>query len=456
MARSLQFIGGTGTVTGSKYLITTKNNRILVDCGLFQGLKVLRERNRKPLPLSPRSISHVVLTHAHLDHSGYVPLLVKKGYSGEILSTRATKALCGILLPDSGRLQEEDAHYANKHQFTKHEPALPLYTEKDARHCLKYFRTVEYHQSIKLSKNISFEYFRAGHIPGSCIVKFNLGGETVVFSGDLGRPINNLLPQPDRVTDADVLVLESTYGDRVHDREDPEVLLERLINKTVQRKGRILIPAFAVGRTQEILHFVIRLKKQNRIPQIPIYVDSPMATEATRVFLSFSEENRLTAEEAADMRAHARFVDTTEESRALNDSRESAIIISASGMATGGRVLHHLEHMADVPENMVIFAGFQAAGTRGADMVAGARQIKVHGRMISVRAEIQCLDVLSAHADADEIMQWLGGFRKPPRHTFITHGEPQSSEALRKRIQSELGWSASVPDYLETVSLDRL
>lgn len=454
MAKSIQFAGGAGSVTGSKYLVQTRNRRFLVECGLFQGLKVLRERNWKALPFDPRSLDSVILTHAHLDHSGYIPVLTKRGFRGKIISTRATKALCGILLPDSGNLQEEDAHYANKHRYSRHSPALPLYTERDARKSLRFFDTVEYRQPFHVARNIEGQFFRAGHIPGSACLRLNLNGLFVAFSGDLGRPVNNLLRPPEPVDHADVLILESTYGDRSHDKRAPLDALAEYVGSTLKSNGRVLIPAFAVGRAQEILHYLIELEKLGRIPAVPLILDSPMAAEATDVFLSFGDELTLTSAEMHELRTRCHVVRTTEESRALNDQRNPAVIVSASGMATGGRVLHHIAHMAGNPENLILFAGFQAPGTRGADMVSGQRTIKIHGEYVDVRCKVEALDVLSAHADADELIAWVRQFKRPPRRIFVTHGEPSASEALRKRIESELGIRASVPDFMETVSLD--
>jgi metallo-beta-lactamase family protein len=454
MAKSIQFVGGAGSVTGSKYLIHTKNRKFLVDCGLFQGLKVLRERNWRPLPFDPRGLDSVILTHAHLDHSGYIPVLTKRGFRGDILSTRATKALCGILLPDSGNLQEEDAHYANKHKYSRHSPALPLYTERDARKSLRFFRTVDYRERFHVARNIEGEFFRAGHIPGSAMLRLNLNGTLVAFSGDLGRPVNNLLRPPESMDQADVLVLESTYGDRTHDPRGPLDVLAELVNGPLKNKGRVLIPAFAVGRAQEILHYLIELEKQGRIPRVPLILDSPMAAEATDVFLSFGEELVITKEQMHDLRTRSHVVRTSDESRALNDRTDPAVIVSASGMATGGRVLHHIAHMAGNPQNLILFAGFQAPGTRGADMIGGKQDIKIHGEYVNIRCRVEALDVLSAHADANELIEWVRKFKRPPRHILVTHGEPIASEVLRKRLEKELGISASVPDYMEVVSLD--
>jgi metallo-beta-lactamase family protein len=449
----IQFIGATGTVTGSKYLLTEGKRHFLVDCGLFQGLKVLRLRNWNPLPIKPKAIEAVILTHAHIDHTGYLPLLVKNGFRGSVYATAGTRALCRILLPDSGHLQEEDADFMNRHHLSKHHPALPLYTEEDAVESLDYFETVPWGKKIGLSKHLSFQFLPAGHILGAGVVQFTAAGRRITFSGDLGRPNGLIMKAPTAVPETDYLVVESTYGDRLHSKEDPKETLMGLVQKTIDRGGIVLIPAFAVGRAQEVLHLVSELKREGRVPDIPVYLNSPMAADATRIFCDFPGDHALTEEECEAMCEVAKFVTTVEESKRLNTSREPAIIISASGMLTGGRVLHHLKFLLPNPKNLVLFVGFQAAGTRGEAMLDGADEVKIHGEMIPVRAEVRLIDTLSAHADSDEIIAWLKNFSRPPKMTFITHGEPLASEALRKRIDEELHWPCEVPDYLETFEL---
>lgn len=450
----IQFIGATGTVTGSKYLLTVGKKNFLVDCGLFQGLKPLRLRNWHSLPVDARAIEAVLLTHAHIDHSGYLPLLVKNGFRGRVYTSSATKALCRILLPDSGHLQEEDALYANKHRFSRHEPALPLYTEKDALESLKYIESVSWEKKVVLSRQSHFQFRPAGHILGACVVQFMGDGRLVTFSGDLGRPKNLIMNPPVTVRQSDYLVLESTYGDRQHPKDDPKEELKHLIHQTVQRGGIVLIPSFAVGRAQEILHLVARLKKAGEIPNIPIYLNSPMGIEATRIFCQFPNDHALSDDECMDLSEVATFVQTVQESKRLNEIKTPALIISASGMATGGRVLHHLKFLAPDPRNLILFVGFQAAGTRGEALLNGKEFIKIHGEKIPVRAEVRSMETLSAHADTDEIIGWLRGFSRHPKMTFITHGEPLASEAMRKRIEEDLHWPCVIPEYLESFNLE--
>lgn len=454
MSLTLQFLGATGTVTGSKYLVTLGSKHLLVDCGLFQGLKLLRLRNWRPLPVKPASIHSVILTHAHIDHSGYVPLLVKNGFRGKIFCTPPTRDLCKILLPDSGRLQEEDAAYANKHQFSKHSPALPLYTEEDAEASFDYFEVIPYAKKVSLSRHLSFQFFPAGHILGASFVEMMVEGRSLLFTGDLGRPEAFLMPRPTPLKRADYLVVESTYGDRAHSREDPRNSLAHAINRTLKRGGVVLIPAFAVGRVQELLYLLSELRKDKGIPDVPIYLNSPMAIEATRIFREFGGEMKLTEDQWRQIQEGVRFVSSVEESKRLNSLAHPSVVISASGMATGGRVLHHLKFLLPDPKNLVLFVGYQAAGTRGEVLVRGGDHVKIHGQLVPVRAEVALIDTLSAHADADEILSWLKNFSQPPQNTFVTHGEPVASETLRERIRDELHWPCEVPDYLEKVTLN--
>ncbi|HEX5036048.1 MAG TPA: MBL fold metallo-hydrolase [bacterium] len=453
MSASLQFIGATGTVTGSKYLLTFGKHHYMIDCGLFQGLKVLRQRNWHPLPIQPGRIDSVVLTHAHIDHTGYLPLLIKSGFRGHAYATPATRALCGVLLPDSGHLQEEDADFANRHKFSKHHPALPLYTEADAREALKYFESVGFHKRVELSRHVSFQFLPAGHILGAAIVQFMVSGRTITFSGDLGRPKSDIMKPPVPVRETDYLVVESTYGDRCHPREDPKTVIKDAIVETLEKGGTVLIPAFAVGRAQQVLFLLNELKNSGDLPNVPIYVNSPMATDATHIFRDINGDLAISREKFQELFQIAKFVTSVEESKRIATSRQPSIIISASGMATGGRVLHHLKFLAPEPKNLILFVGFQAAGTRGEAMMDGADEIKIHGMKIPVRAQVKLIDTLSAHADSDEIMGWLKQFSRAPKMTFITHGEPLASEALRKRIEEELHWECEVPDYLETFQL---
>lgn len=451
---SLQFLGGAGTVTGSKFLVRAGRRRVLVDCGLFQGFKQLRLRNWAALPVPASSIGDVVLTHAHIDHSGYLPRLVADGFRGRIHATEATRDLCGILLPDAANLQEKDAEFANRHGFSKHHPALPLYTRADADAALDLFETVPYDAEHALSGGVSVRFHQAGHILGAAIVTMTCGGQRVVFSGDLGRVGSPTMVDPAAVGRADWLLVESTYGDRRHERVDPEAALADAINRTAARGGTVIIPSFAVGRAQTLLYHLRRLKDARRIPDLPVFLDSPMSIDASELFCRHHREHRLTAAEARAACRVARYVQDPEESKALDASPVPKVIISASGMATGGRVLHHLKHYAPDPRNLILFAGFQAGGTRGAAMTAGADQVKIHGQYVPVRAEVANLSMLSAHADADGIMDWLRNFEAPPRQTFVVHGEPPAADALRHRIEEELGWPCRVPEHLERVALE--
>ncbi len=449
----VQFIGATGTVTGSKYLLKSEGKNFLIDCGLFQGLKVLRLRNWNPLPINPQSIDAVILTHAHIDHSGYLPLLVKNGFRGKIYATQATQSLCKILLPDAGHLQEEDAEFLNRHQLSKHKPALPLYTEKDAVQSLDYFEAIDWGQKFSLMPHLTFEFFPAGHIVGAAMVRLTASKKRITFTGDLGRPHNIIMPPPSPLPDTDYLVMESTYGDRRHPVESPQDTLKNLISPVLKKGGIVLIPAFAVGRAQEMLYLIHQLKQKKEIPDVPVYLNSPMSVQATRIYCDFHEEHRMSSADCDTLCRKTHFITTVEESQWLNTQTKPCVIISASGMATGGRVLHHLKELLPHPKNLILFAGFQAAGTRGEALVHSADHIKIYGEKIPVKAQVASLDSLSAHADADEMVDWLRQSHHQPHMTFITHGEPLASESLRKRIGEELNWQARVPDYLETVDL---
>lgn len=453
MNLTLTFLGGAGTVTGSKYLIETGSHRILVDCGLFQGYKLLRERNWAPFPIEPSLIDAVVLTHAHLDHSGYLPLLVKNGFSGPIISTHATLKLCELLLPDSGHLMEADARYANKRGFSKHKPALPLYDQNDAQRSLGSFRTHGFHETVQVTKDCTAIFRPAGHILGAATVELDCGGTRIVFSGDLGRYNDATMVDPEPVPRADYLIVESTYGNRRHDPTDPEEALEDVVDRTVRRGGSVIIPAFAVGRAQSLLYHLSQLRKRGRLTNIPVFLDSPMAINASSIFCDHIGEHRVTAEECKEACGIATYTREVEDSKRIDQDSMPKIIISASGMATGGRVLHHLKHYAPDRRNTILLAGFQAGGTRGAALKAGAHELKIHGQLVPVRAEVASLDMFSAHADRDELMRWLGGFEAPPRMTFVTHGELEASNTFRHSIADELGWAARVPEHGERVEL---
>lgn len=457
---NITFLGATGTVTGSKYLLNSRTKvgggkRILIDCGLFQGLKQLRLRNWAALPINPKQVDAVVLTHAHIDHSGYLPLFVKNGFSGKVYCTEATRDLCEVLLLDSAHLQEEEAKYANKRGFSKHHPALPLYTQEDAQNALALLTPVAYEQAVDLGDGLTATLYPSGHILGSAFVRIHNSKTSILFSGDIGRPNDILMKPPVRIKQADYLVVESTYGNRLHDHADPKIKLAEIINRTVNRKGIILIPVFAVGRAQELLYYIHLLKTSGAIADnTPVYLNSPMAVDATAIFNHYRNEHRLSPEQCYALCHTARMVNSIEESKQLNQSKGPMIILSASGMASGGRVVHHLKAFAPNPNNTILFVGFQAAGTRGSAMLDGAESIKIHGQYVPVKADVEFVSNLSAHADFSEIIGWLKGFETPPKTTFITHGEPVAADAMRLHIEEDLRWKTMVPDYLETVSLD--
>ncbi len=481
---SLTFLGAAQTVTGSKYLLETGTSKILVDCGLFQGLKELRERNWQGLPILGTDIDAIVLTHAHLDHCGYLPRLVAQGFRGRIFCTAGTLDLCRIVLPDAGRIQEEDAEHANRHGYSKHAPALPLYTETDAFRAISQLQPVGYDRPMPVTADIEAEFINAGHLLGSAYARVRTGGQTIVFGGDLGRYGRPVLPDPSIVTDADYLLVESTYGDRIHEQDDSGARLAEVISETAQRGGRIIIPAFAVGRVEELIYWLKRLEDERRIPVLSVYVDSPMAVDALARYTQRLQEldpdlQPETSDEKAphgpadhdesrdERQRHAsrerqlavfsterfRTISTAAESKQLTQSKMPAIVISASGMATGGRVLHHLKAALPDSRNTVLFAGYQAVGTRGRLLVDGANAVKIHGEMIPVHARIELVESMSAHADSHEILRWLGGFTRAPRRTFVVHGEVPAMEALSQSIRAKLGWDTYMPRHLEKVDL---
>ena len=449
----LQFLGATDTVTGSKYLIQHDKSKVLVDCGLFQGYKLLRLRNWQAPPVKPASIDAVILTHAHIDHSGYLPLLARQGFRGKVFCTPATYDLCRILLPDSGHLQEEEAEYANRHKLSKHKEALPLYTRDDALQCLKLFHPVPHGKDCEAAPGLHARMTPSGHMVGSSFVRLDDGSRSILFSGDIGRPNDLVLKPPVQMDGADYLVVESTYGDRPHRNSDPLLELGKVINRTAARGGVVVIPAFAVGRAQSLLHCIQLLKAQGVIGDIPVYLNSPMAASAMQVYLKHKSELRLTTAECDALAHAAHIVQTPEESRLLNARHGPMVIVAASGMATGGRVVHHLKAFAPDKHNTILFAGFQAGGTRGASIAGGAPTVRIFGEDVPIRAEVAKLDDLSAHADAAEIVSWLKGFKAPPKQTFITHGEPAAADAMRQHIERELHWDVHMPFYLETVTL---
>ena len=451
----LRFLGGTGTVTGSRYLLSDDNHRMLVDCGMYQGVKTLRRRNWAKFPVDPSTIDAVVLTHAHIDHSGYLPALVKNGFKGKIYCTKATHELCKVLLPDAGFLQEEDAKYAFRKKFSKHEKPEPLFTEKDAWEALKHFESLHYHEKFEPVKGFEVHFTPAGHILGSsCVhVTHKSSSRNVVFSGDVGRQDDIIMRPPEPISHADVLVCESTYGDRTHGETDPEKDLEEIITKTAGRGGIVLMPAFAVGRAQMLLYVVHKLMGQGRIPKLPVYLNSPMAIKATEIFCKHHKEHKLNGAQCELIDDKTEFVRTVEESIELDAVRYPCVIISASGMASGGRVLHHLKTLLPNPRNSVVFAGFQAPGTRGDVLVHGAESVKIHGEYWPVKAEIHNMDSMSAHGDYREILHWLEQGTLKPEKVYVTHGEAVASDTMRKRISEKFGWDAEVPDLFEEVEI---
>jgi len=442
---TLTSLGGAGTVTGSKHLLTYDGKHILIDCGLFQGLKNLRELNWARFPIEPRSLDAVVLTHAHLDHSGYLPKLVRDGFRGRIYATAATRDVAELILKDSGYLQEKEAEYANRKGFSKHKPARPLYTVQDAERSLEFFSTISFGKPVRLPGNATLTFRYAGHILGAATVDIECGGKRIVFSGDLGRYDDPMMLDPQSAPEADYVVIESTYGNRIHEPGDPTELLGAIIEKTVNRGGTIVVPAFAVGRAQLLLYHLWRLRRAGRLASIPVYLDSPMAIDASELLCAHLDDHRLPADSCRAACAIATYTRAVEESKQITASPFPKVVISASGMATGGRVLYHLKTFAPDQKNTILFSGFQAAGTRGRAMLQGAREVKIHGQWIPVRAQVADLPILSAHADSNELLRWLSGFRRAPSRVFIVHGEPDAAEALRVRIGKDLGWNASAP-----------
>jgi metallo-beta-lactamase family protein len=466
----IQFLGAAGTVTGSKHLVNTSGFQLLVDCGLFQGQKEWRLKNWTDLPVPAREIKAVILTHAHLDHCGWIPRLYKEGFQGTIYATPATVDLCGIILPDSGYLQEEDAAFHNKQKSSKHSPALPLYTMEEAQQCLSRFHAVQFGETVQLADGVSFRFVRAAHILGSAMAEITLATNgaqrTLLFTGDIGR-VRNSTVAPGKVVHSgptegespDVLVMESTYGNRHHPQTDVMPEMAALINGTVKRGGSIVVPAFAVERTQKFLFLLKQLMEQNQIPRIPVYADSPMGIHAVQIFLKHSEE--FSAETKALIARYGsplswpgfHFSSTPQESKRINESHFPTIIVSSNGMCMGGRIQHHLIQRLPDPRNLVLFIGYQAVETRGRQIKDGAHEVKIFGEIVPVRAQVAALEQFSDHADVDELLEWLPTFKKTPQSTHIVHGEPASAEALRQAIQKQLGWTVDTARYLEKVEV---
>jgi metallo-beta-lactamase family protein len=465
---NIEFWGGVGTVTGSKYLVNTNKARVLVDCGLFQGLKELRERNWQEPPFDPRSLNAVLITHAHIDHTGYLPRLVRHGFHGPVYCSRGTADLLKILLPDAGRLQEEDADYRNRHNLTKHNPALPLYTEKDAFAALELVHPVaNTGESIDVAPGIRASFRISGHILGSSLVLLEVDhalsdgqGRRVLFSGDLGHYNQPIIRDPEPPPACDYLLVESTYGDRLHDPEDPKIALARIINDAAQRQAPVLIPAFAVGRTQEIVYLIRELEDEHVIPVVPVTVDSPMAAATTTAYSNRREEQdedyaSILTKQKHPLRTHSmNTASSKEESKRLNDAKGARVIISASGMMTGGRVLHHALRMVPDPEATIVFVGYQAAGTTGRRILDGEPEVKILGQWVPVRCRVAKIGGFSAHADWKEVLRWLEGMKDgSPSQVFLTHGEPEAANAMAGHIKERFGWNVHVPQYGEHVEL---
>lgn len=449
----LTFLGATGTVTGSMTLVEAGSRRLLVDAGLFQGWKPLRLRNWAPLPFDARSLHGVLLTHAHIDHSGRLPLLVRQGFRGPIWCSPATADLCEILLLDTAHLQEEEANWRNRHGKTRHQPALPLYTVDDARATLKQLRIVKNGDALDLGDGVSAHYTRAGHILGASSIRIEHGGRSVLFSGDLGRDDDLVMPPPDTGQQADVVVIESTYGDRLHPDLDPVEQLGDVVRRTAARGGVVVMPAFAVGRTQAVLYALWRLRQAGATPNVPVFLDSPMGIEATELLKRHPDSHRLSADERAGIAQMTRCLRTPEESKRLMSQHGPMVVIAGSGMATGGRVLHHLAHYGPHPRNAIVLGGFQAGGTRGAALAAGEKQVKIFGEYVPIRAEVTQILGLSAHADQAGLLQWLGALGRKPEQVLINHGEPDAADMLRRRIDETLGWEASVPQHRDQMDV---
>jgi metallo-beta-lactamase family protein len=458
---SLTFLGAARTVTGSKHLLEAGDRRVLVDCGMFQGLKELRQRNWEALPVPPDTIHAVVLTHAHIDHSGFLPRLFAEGYRGRVFCTPGTADLCRIVLPDAGRIAEEDARDANRHGYSKHSPALPLFTEADAYRVLANLQPCGFDRPFPVTGGITVRFINSGHLLGSAFALLTLdadGGRQVVFSGDVGRYDRPILPDPLPVDRADVLLVESTYGDRVHEPDNDGAALATIVSETMARGGKLIIPAFAIGRVEEVIYWLKKLEDAGRIPVVPVFLDSPMALEALRYYSQRANEldgdmRVVHGQVSAFMTKRFQTVSTPRQSAELVGSRIPAIVISSSGMATGGRVLSHLKAALPNPRNTVLFSGFQAEGTRGRRLLDGEREVKIHGEMVPVNAQIAQLQSMSAHADSGELLRWLGGFDRPPKMTCVVHGEPAAADALAGTIRQKLGWPVLVPEYLQAVEL---
>lgn len=447
----LRFLGATGTVTGSRYLLEQDHTRVLIDCGLFQGVKNIRSRNWKPFLVNPESIDAVVLTHAHLDHSGYLPRLMREGFKGPIYCTEATHELADILLADSAHLQEEDAYHANRHGYSKHHPAEPLYTRDDAERVMKQFRAVSLHKAFSIGP-LTFRLTPAGHILGAACVRVENGSRSITFSGDVGRPHDEVMRAPAPLADTDYLVLESTYGDRRHPEEETRSVLAAIVKETVAKGGTLMLPAFAVGRAQLLTYLLTDMERAQDLPQVPIYLDSPMAIDVAAVFRKHHEEHRLSSQQCEHMCSSIIYTRSKEESQKLALNPHPKIIIAGAGMLNGGRILHHLKAFGGDWRSTLIITGYQAEGTRGAALLRGVTTLRIYGEEIPIKCRIEQMENLSAHADYQELIDWVRPLQAP-RQVFITHGEPVAADSLRQKLEHQMGWSASVPEQGDEVVL---
>lgn len=450
----LTFFGGAGTVTGSKILLEVNYQKILIDCGLFQGLKELRKKNWDALPIDLNNLTSVLLTHAHLDHSGYLPLLIKNGYKGEVYCTKPTKDLTEVILLDSGKIHEEDAKRANKHNYTKHKPAKPLYTIEDAKEAINRLKGFDLNQWHPIDDNIQFKFINSGHILGSAFILLKINHKIFVFSGDIGRKNPIILHPYEYIEHADYLIVESTYGNRIHKKSVVSDELLKCINSTYSKGGILIIPTFSVERAQELIYLLSVLKQQNKLPEIPIYLDSPMGVNATKIYYSHTNLHKLTEAAIKNMQATAQLISDFHASRAIVNDESPKIVLAGSGMITGGRVLHYLEQLIEDKKNSILIVGFQADGTRGRSLLAGDSELKFFGKYHKINAEVFRINEFSGHADQSELIDWLQHFKTPPQLTFINHGEPHQSQALKTKIKSELKWNCTVAKTNTTYHLN--
>ena len=450
---TLQVLGGALTVTGSKHLLNLNGLRVLLDCGLFQGIKSLRLKNREPLPVDPKTIDFLLLSHAHLDHCGYIPLLVKEGFKGRILMSPPTRDLTALILRDCAKIQEEDAANANRHGYSKHSPALPLYTSADVEKVLPFFETVEDEQWMSLNAQVRFRFVQNGHILGSCFIDLKNGDQRIVYSGDIGRSASDLLAPPKQLKEADVLIMESTYGGSLHDTKPALEQLAEVINDTIHRHGVLIIPSFAVGRAQELMLLINELKAKLQIPDVPVYLDSPMAADASDILRRYPHWHKLPDAACKEVFKDIHIVREFSETRKVIEQKGSKIVIAASGMLSGGRVLEYMKHLAGEKKNTILLTGYQAAGTRGRALKEGARELKMHGRYIGIKATVYEIASLSAHADQAEMMAWLKAFDKKPQQIILVHGEPQGMDVFRVKIKDEIKTEVVIPEQSQVVTI---